>query len=104
MVITKPQAASSSTATGTLGRRPGGDLVDPQHAEVGQLRWVVTGYTLMFSALLLFAGTPADRIGARRTYGLGMGLFIAASAACGLAPSLPGHSADRRPSAASGRG
>jgi hypothetical protein len=52
------------------------------------LRWVVTGYTLMFSGLLLFAGTFADRIGARRTYGLGMVLFIAASAACGLAPSL----------------
>jgi DHA2 family methylenomycin A resistance protein-like MFS transporter len=52
------------------------------------LQWVVTGYTLMFSALLLFAGTLADRMGARRTYGLGMGLFIVASAVCGLAPSL----------------
>jgi DHA2 family methylenomycin A resistance protein-like MFS transporter len=53
------------------------------------LQWVVTGYTLMFSALLLFAGTLADRIGARRAYGIGMALFIAASAACGLGPSLP---------------
>jgi len=52
------------------------------------LQWVVTGYTLMFSALLLFAGTLADRIGARRTYGLGMGVFVVASAACGWAPSL----------------
>jgi DHA2 family methylenomycin A resistance protein-like MFS transporter len=52
------------------------------------LQWVVTGYTLMFSALLLFAGTLADRIGARRTYGVGMGLFVAASAASGFAASL----------------
>ncbi len=49
---------------------------------------VVTGYTLMFSALLLFAGTLSDRIGARRAYGIGMSVFVLASAACGLAPSL----------------
>ncbi len=30
------------------------------------LQWVVTGYTLMFSALQLFAGTFSDRTGARR--------------------------------------
>ena len=53
------------------------------------LQWVVTIYTLMFSALLLFAGTLSDRIGARRYYGAGMVLFVAASAACGLAPALP---------------
>jgi len=52
------------------------------------LQWVVTGYTLMFSALLLFGGTSSDRAGARRAYGTGMVVFVAASAACGLAPSL----------------
>ena len=52
------------------------------------LQWVVTGYTLTFSSLLLFAGTLSDRGGARRVYGLGMGIFLLASAACGLAPSL----------------
>jgi MFS transporter, DHA2 family, methylenomycin A resistance protein len=52
------------------------------------LQWVVTGYTLMFSALLLFGGTLSDRAGARRAYGIGMVVFVAASAACGLAPSL----------------
>ncbi|MEU7870291.1 MFS transporter [Dactylosporangium sp. NPDC049140] len=52
------------------------------------LQWVVTGYTLMFSALLLFAGTFADRIGARRAYGIGMTVFVVASAVCGFAPSL----------------
>lgn len=52
------------------------------------LQWVVTGYTLTFSSLLLFAGTLSDRIGARRAYGLGMAIFVVASAACGFAPSL----------------
>ncbi|MGO4649469.1 MFS transporter [Nocardia sp. 2YAB30] len=53
------------------------------------LQWVVTIYTLMFSALLMFAGTLADRVGASRAYGAGMTLFLLASAACGLAPTLP---------------
>lgn len=52
------------------------------------LQWIVTGYTLMFSTLLLFAGTLSDRIGARRVYGIGMSLFVVASLACGLAPTL----------------
>ena len=52
------------------------------------LQWVVTGYTLTFSALILFAGTLSDRIGARRAYRIGMVLFAAASVACGLAPGL----------------
>lgn len=52
------------------------------------LQWIVTGYTLMFSALQLFAGTFSDRAGARRAYGLGMILFTVASAACALSPSL----------------
>ncbi|MGH9057306.1 MAG: MFS transporter, partial [Acidimicrobiales bacterium] len=53
------------------------------------LQWIVAGYTLMFSALLLLAGTISDRIGARSAYRVGMVLFVAASVACGLAPSLP---------------
>jgi sugar phosphate permease len=52
------------------------------------LLWVVDGYTLMFAALLLFAGTLSDRIGARQAFGVGLVLFVAASAACGLSPTL----------------
>lgn len=52
------------------------------------LQWVVTGYTLSFSSLLLFAGTFSDRLGARRTYAMGMTIFVLASVACGIAPSL----------------
>jgi len=53
------------------------------------LQWVVTGYTLMFSALLLFGGSVADRVGSKNAYRYGMALFVLASLACGLAPSLP---------------
>jgi MFS transporter, DHA2 family, methylenomycin A resistance protein len=56
---------------------------------ISGLQWVVDGYTLMFAALLLSAGSLSDRIGARRALGAGMVLFVIASAACGLAPSLP---------------
>jgi len=52
------------------------------------LQWVVDGYTLMFAALLLSAGSLSDRVGARRAFAAGLSVFIAASAACGLAPSL----------------
>src|SRR5204863_992354 len=48
------------------------------------------GYTLMFAALLLWSGALSDRIGARRAFVAGLGMFVAASAACGLAPSLAG--------------
>jgi len=53
------------------------------------LQWVVDGYTLMFAALLLSAGSLSDRAGARRAFGAGMAVFVLASAGCGLAPTLP---------------
>jgi MFS transporter, DHA2 family, methylenomycin A resistance protein len=52
------------------------------------LQWVVDGYTLMFAALLLSAGSVSDRIGARRAFGAGLAVFVLASAACGLAPAI----------------
>jgi EmrB/QacA subfamily drug resistance transporter len=52
------------------------------------LQWVVDGYTLMFAALLLSAGSLSDRIGARRAFGAGLAAFVIASVACGLAPGI----------------
>jgi MFS family permease len=49
---------------------------------------VADWYTLMFAALLLWSGALTDRAGARRVFGAGIVLFAAASAACGVAPSL----------------
>jgi DHA2 family methylenomycin A resistance protein-like MFS transporter len=50
-------------------------------------QWVIDGYTLMFAALLLFAGNLADRVGAKRSFGVGIAAFLVASAACALAPT-----------------
>jgi MFS transporter, DHA2 family, methylenomycin A resistance protein len=55
---------------------------------VAGLQWVVDGYTLMFAALLLTAGSLADRLGAKRAFGSGLAVFVLASVACGLAPAL----------------
>ena len=55
---------------------------------VAGLQWVVDGYTLVFAAFLLSAGSLSDRIGANRAFGLGVGVFTVASVACGLAPGL----------------
>ncbi|MER5805408.1 MFS transporter [Streptomyces mirabilis] len=52
------------------------------------LQWVVDGYTLAFAAFLLSAGAVSDRIGARQAFGCGLGLFVAASAVCAMAPTL----------------
>jgi EmrB/QacA subfamily drug resistance transporter len=52
------------------------------------LQWVMDGYTLMFAALLLSGGAVSDRTGANRAFAAGMALFVAASLACGLAPTL----------------
>jgi len=59
------------------------------HGDVTWLQWVVDGYTLSFAGLLLTGGALAERLGARRVFGTGLALFTVASAACGLAPSLP---------------
>ena len=39
---------------------------------------------LTFAALQLYSGTFSDRIGARRAFGIGVAIFIGASAACRL--------------------
>lgn len=61
---------------------------DQLHAGISGLQWVSAGYTMIFSALLLSAGTLSDRYGASRVYLWGLALFGTASAACGLAPGI----------------
>ncbi|GAB3384498.1 DHA2 family efflux MFS transporter permease subunit [Amycolatopsis echigonensis] len=57
-------------------------------AGVSGLQWVVDSYLLVLAAGLLSAGALADRWGARRVFQGGLGVFLAASAECGLAPDL----------------
>jgi len=62
-------------------------LGDKLGAGLTQLQWVVDGYTLSFAALQLIGGSLSDRLGARRAFAVGLGLFTAASLVCGLAVS-----------------
>src|SRR5918994_4576146 len=50
------------------------------------LQWVVDAYALTLAALVLTAGSLADRLGRRRLFGWGLGIFSAASLLCALAP------------------
>jgi EmrB/QacA subfamily drug resistance transporter len=52
------------------------------------LSWIVNGYLLPLSALLLLGGAAGDRFGRRRLLMLGVALFALASLACVLAPTL----------------
>jgi len=51
-------------------------------------QWTIDGYTLLFAALLLFAGSLADRIGAKKALATGIVGFGLASAACAAAPTI----------------
>jgi EmrB/QacA subfamily drug resistance transporter len=66
-------------------------LVRELHASTGQLQWVIDAYNLVFAALVLAAGSVADRLGRRRVLLAGLGVFAAGSLAgslCGTADQL----------------
>jgi EmrB/QacA subfamily drug resistance transporter len=54
-------------------------------ASFTDLQWVVDAYTLSLAALVLTAGVLADRLGRRRVFAAGLGIFTAASLLAGLA-------------------
>lgn len=56
-------------------------------ATFADMEWVVSAYVLPFAALLLAAGSFGDLHGRRRAALIGLVVFTAASAACGLATS-----------------
>jgi EmrB/QacA subfamily drug resistance transporter len=58
-------------------------------ASAAAVQWVVVGYTLPLSALVLTGGAFSDRFGPRRVFSIGVLLFAIASAFCAAAQSLP---------------
>lgn len=52
------------------------------------LSWVLNAYTVVYAALLVPAGRLSDALGRKRVFQLGLLLFLAASAACGAAPTV----------------
>ncbi|HET9051422.1 MAG TPA: MFS transporter, partial [Candidatus Dormibacteraeota bacterium] len=56
--------------------------------DVSGAQWVIEGYALLLSALLLVGGALGDRLGRRRIFGFGVLLFAVASALCAASPSI----------------
>jgi len=58
------------------------------HASLAQLEWTVNAYVLSLAVLLMTGAALGDRLGRRRLFTGGMGLFVAGSAACALARNI----------------
>ncbi|MFF7649182.1 MFS transporter [Streptomyces sp. NPDC007983] len=58
------------------------------HASVSGMQWTIDAYTLVLAALLMLAGSTADRVGRKRTFQTGLVIFTLGSALCSVAPSL----------------
>lgn len=58
------------------------------HATISQVQWVVESYALFLAALLLLGGALGDLTSRRKVFATGVAIFAAASAWCGLSPSL----------------
>src|ERR1700677_1404707 len=57
-------------------------------ASLGSLSWILSGYAIVFAALLVPAGRWADAFGRKRAFLLGLGIFVLASSGCAVAPSV----------------
>src|ERR1700729_2615818 len=58
------------------------------HASLSDLQWTLDAYTLVIAALLMLAGSTADRFGRRRVFFVGLVVFTTGSGLCAVAPSL----------------
>src|SRR5689334_10884854 len=58
------------------------------HATIAEVQWVMEGYTLFLSALLLAGGSLGDLYGHRRIFAIGVLVFSLSSAWCGMVPNI----------------
>jgi EmrB/QacA subfamily drug resistance transporter len=58
------------------------------HATVVGVQWIVESYGLFLGALIIVGGALGDRLGRRRMFLLGVGIFAIASMACGIASNI----------------
>jgi EmrB/QacA subfamily drug resistance transporter len=58
------------------------------HGTLADVQWVVESYALFLASLLLIGGSLGDLYGRRRIFCAGVVVFSAASAWCGMAPSI----------------
>lgn len=57
------------------------------HATLGDIQWIVNGYALMLSALIMISGALGDKFGRKRIFMYGIVLFSLASFFCGISHS-----------------
>src|SRR5918992_4158123 len=57
-------------------------------ADTGSLQWILNGYLVTLSALILLGGSLGDRYGRRLLFNIGVLWFTIASALCAFAPSV----------------
>ncbi len=84
LVVTSVGALLASLTSGTLViALP--DILRDLHTDLFALMWIIIGYTLVATVLVLNAGRVADMFGRARTYTLGFVIFTAASVFCAVA-------------------
>jgi EmrB/QacA subfamily drug resistance transporter len=64
------------------------DMARGLHTSLPDLQWVLDLYALVLAALVLTAGSVADRIGRRTVYLVGLVVFAVSSLTCGLSSSV----------------
>jgi EmrB/QacA subfamily drug resistance transporter len=85
LAVTSIGALMASLTSGTLIiALP--DILRDLHTDIFSLLWIVVGYTLVATVLVLNAGRVADMVGRSRSYTLGFVIFTVASILCALAP------------------
>jgi len=60
------------------------DIQKDLGSSFSDLQWVVDAYALTLASFLLTAGSLGDRMGRRRVFSVGFGIFTAASFLCGI--------------------
>jgi len=63
-------------------------LQQRMHASSAEIQFVSAGFNIGLSAMLIIGGRMGDLYGRRKIFSIGVGIFTAASLACGLAPNM----------------
>lgn len=57
-------------------------------SSAADLSWAMSGYSIVYAAMLIPAGSIADKYGRKKVFMFGTILFITASLACGASPTV----------------
>jgi EmrB/QacA subfamily drug resistance transporter len=63
-------------------------IAEDLNSSLSGLQWIVDAYTLALATVVLTAGSVADRLGRRRVFAWGMGIFTVTSFVCAMAGSI----------------